>query len=146
MIRNLSYLVGVVALASGYVSDARAEKYPRMVAALGELKEAAKEMKEAKNDFGGHKEKALEATDRAITQMEKAFKAADIDFAWTAPAKDVYKDYKNYPHIRHALVSLRTAHKEMKEAAIDFGGHKEKAIEAVDHAIDQLEKALEAVK
>jgi hypothetical protein len=146
MIRNLSCLVGVVALASGFVSDARAEKYPRMIAALGELKEAAKEMKEAKNDFGGHKEKALEATDQAIVQMEKALKAAKVDFTFTPPAKDVYKDYKNYPHIRHALDSLRTAHKEMKDAASDFGGHKEKALEAVDHAIAQLEKALEAVK
>ncbi len=146
MFRNLLCLVGVVALAVGFVSNARAEKYPRMIAALGELKEARIEMKEAKNDFGGHKEKALEATDVAIAQMEKALKAVDVDFAYKAPAKEVYKEYKNFPHIRHALAALRAAHKEMKEAATDFGGHKEKALEAVDHAIDQLDKAIEFAK
>lgn len=146
-VRKLLYTIGALAVVLGFVSETRAaEKYPRMVAALGELKEAVKEMKDARDDFGGHKAKALEATDHAIVQMEKALKAAGVEMVFVPPASEVYKDYKNYPHIHHALANLRAARMEMKNAATDFGGHKEKAIEAVDRAIGQLEKALEFVR
>jgi len=146
MIRKLFYLAGVIVVALGFVSQARAESYPRMVAALGGLKEARQEMKEAGTDFGGHKEKALEATDRAIAQMDKALSAAGVNTTYVPSAREAFRNYKNYPHIRHALAILRMAHKEMKDAAHDFGGHKEKALEAVDYAIVQLEKALEAAR
>jgi hypothetical protein len=128
------------------VSQARAESYPRMVAALSALKDARLEMKEAGTDFGGHKEKALEATDRAIEQVDKALAAAGVKAAYIPPAKEAFRNYKNYPHIRHALAVLRMAHTEMKNAAHDFDGHREKALEAVDQAIVQLEKALEFAK
>ena len=135
--RQMICTVGVIGLALTFVSSARAEKYPRMIAALGEMKEAHREMKDAGTDFGGHKEKALEATDRAIVQMDKALRAVGIEPVYVAPARDAYKEYRNYPHIRHALAELRTALREMRDAATDFGGHKEKAIEATeasDHA------------
>ena len=35
------------------------------------------------------------------------------------------------------------AKKELKEAAHDFGGHREDALKATDNAIEQLRKALE---
>jgi hypothetical protein len=138
--------VGVIGLALTFVSAARAEKYPRMVAALGELKEAYREMNDAGNDFGGHKKEALEATNRAIVEMDRALRAVGVNPVFVAPSKEVYKGYKNFPHIRHALDELRTALREMRDAATDFGGHKEKAIEATERAITQLEKALEAAR
>jgi cell fate (sporulation/competence/biofilm development) regulator YmcA (YheA/YmcA/DUF963 family) len=46
-------------------------------------------------------------------------------------------------HMHAALHELKHARKELHEAKHNFGGHKEKAIEAVDHAIHQLEKAIE---
>ncbi len=146
MVRRLFCTFGVVALAFGFVPQAHAQKYPRMVSALGELKEARKEMKEAAIDFGGHKVKALEAVDNAIEQMDKALRAIGIDPVYDPPKKDVYKAYKNHPYIRHALAELRKARMEMKEAATDFKGHKEKALEATNVAINQLEKALEFAK
>ena len=78
LVRNLLYIAGIFTLALGFASEAKAQKYTRMDAALGELKEARREIKEAGIDFGGHKEKALEATDRAITQMEKALAAVGV--------------------------------------------------------------------
>jgi hypothetical protein len=48
-----------------------------------------------------------------------------------------------HPHIRDAVKALREAKKELKERAKIFGGHGEKALKAVDEAIEQLEKALE---
>ena len=48
-----------------------------------------------------------------------------------------------HPHIRAALRELREARHELETAAHDFGGHRKEAIEAVDNAIRQLQKALE---
>lgn len=49
---------------------------------------------------------------------------------------------EHHPHIHHALKELREARKELKEAAHDFGGHREEALKAVDEAIAQLKTAL----
>jgi len=48
----------------------------------------------------------------------------------------------HHPHMHHALHELKEARVELKEAAHDFGGHREKALKAVDAAIIQIEKAL----
>lgn len=50
------------------------ERHPHIHAALKELKEARKELKEADHDFGGHRVEAIEAIDKAIVQLEKAAK------------------------------------------------------------------------
>jgi len=48
---------------------------------------------------------------------------------------------ERHPHIRQAIKELREAKHELETADHDFGGHKKEAIEAVDHAIEQLEQA-----
>jgi L-lactate utilization protein LutB len=50
-----------------------------------------------------------------------------------------------HPHIHHALHELREARTELREAKHDFGGHRKAALEALDVAIDQLDKAMDAV-
>jgi hypothetical protein len=47
-----------------------------------------------------------------------------------------------HPHLHHALHELRKAHHDLKTAAHDFGGHRVKALKAVDAAIVQVEKCL----
>ena len=51
--------------------------------------------------------------------------------------------HEKHPHIRAAIRELEGAKKELKEAAHDFGGHREDALRAADNAIEQLRKALE---
>jgi hypothetical protein len=53
------------------------------------------------------------------------------------------KKRERHPHIRAAIRELREAKKELEHAAHDFGGHRVEAIEAVNVAIKQLEKALQ---
>jgi hypothetical protein len=48
-----------------------------------------------------------------------------------------------HPHIRHALRELREARRELEEGEKIFGGHRVEAIKAVDHAIVQLQRALD---
>jgi hypothetical protein len=54
----------------------------------------------------------------------------------TAMAED--HDYN--PRIHHALEALRDARHELKDAPHDFHGHKQEAIDAIDHAIEQLDR------
>jgi hypothetical protein len=132
----------VVGLLTPTTRGAEGPKYPHMQHAVYELAEAHKELKEAAHDFGGHREKALKAVDEAASQMEKALEAAGDKYVAKAPEKEVYKGYEFHPHIHHALNELRETRKELKEAKHDFGGHREKALEKVDHALKQLELAL----
>ena len=50
------------------------EPHPHIRAALHELREARTELKTAAHDFGGHRDEALEATDKAIRQLEECLK------------------------------------------------------------------------
>jgi hypothetical protein len=141
--RRLIVSCAVAALSLAAAPQARAERSPRMVAALGEMKEARVELKEAKHDFGGHRAEALRALDEAVVQMDRALRAVGVDPAFVPPGRDVYRGYKNCPHIRHALNELRGARVELKDAPHDFKGHRAAALAAVDAAIVQLERALE---
>jgi hypothetical protein len=59
-----------------------------------------------------------------------------------AQAQERKEKNERHPHIRAAIRELREAKKELEQADHDFGGHRKEAIEAVDVAIKQLEKAL----
>jgi len=48
------------------------EDYPRIRAAMSELREARHELESANHDFCGHRRDALEQTDRAIRQLQFA--------------------------------------------------------------------------
>jgi hypothetical protein len=50
---------------------------------------------------------------------------------------------ERHPRIHAAIRELREARKELDEGAKIFGGHRVKALKAVDEAIEQLQKALD---
>ena len=63
------------AIAQAFAAEASpAERHPHIRAALHELREARGELKTAAHDFGGHRVEALEATDKAIRQLEECLK------------------------------------------------------------------------
>lgn len=146
MSRPLLLAAAVAALGLLVPGRAAAEpKHPHLHHALFEMREAHKDLKEAKHNFGGHREKALGALDAAIHQTEKALTGAGDPFKGFTPGK-IYGGYKNHPHLRHALHEMRAAHKELKEAKHDFGGHRKKAIADLDVAIAQVEKCIDHIK
>jgi hypothetical protein len=53
---------------------------------------------------------------------------------------------ERHPHIRKAIHELKEAKKELEKADHDFGGHRKEALKATEHAIKQLEKALDSDK
>jgi hypothetical protein len=52
------------------VTAATPERHPEIREAIDSLEHARAHMKEARHDFGGHKEEALRATDEAIRQLK----------------------------------------------------------------------------
>lgn len=64
-----------------------------------------------------------------------------------APAKAGKQGEERHPAIHRALRQLEhTKTILQKEAARDFEGHRAKAVKAIDEAIEELHKALEADK
>jgi hypothetical protein len=47
-----------------------------------------------------------------------------------------------FPKLDTALVEMRAARKELQDAGKIFGGHRVKAIDALTHAIEELETAI----
>ena len=53
-------------------AQVKGEHHPMIRAAIRALERAKEEMKEAAHDYGGHRVEAIEACERAITQLRKA--------------------------------------------------------------------------
>jgi hypothetical protein len=49
-------------------------------------------------------------------------------------------EHEHNPRIHHALEALREARHELDEAPHDFRGHKHEAMEAIDRAIEHLDR------
>ena len=50
--------------------------------------------------------------------------------------------HEHHPEIHKAMRKLRGAKQDLEQAAQDYGGHKAKAIEAIDLALAELQAAL----
>ena len=61
-------------------------------------------------------------------------------FSTTIPARAAEE---RHPKIKHAIKALEEAKAELKNAAHDFGGHREDALKECDAAIAQLKLALQ---
>jgi len=60
--------------------------------------------------------------------------------------KPAHHEHEKHPELRKALRKLRGAKQDLEKAAHDFGGHKAKALEAINTAIEEIKSALESDK
>ncbi len=127
---------------ASFAGQKKIDRHPHLHHALFELREAREELRESKDDFGGHREKAIVAVQDAIKQIDLAIKGSGDNIKNAPLKKDLreqYKKYAHHPHLHHALHELKQAHTELKEAKHEFGGHREAALRDVHHAIHQIE-------
>ncbi len=132
-------------LASVWATAQEPHPYHHLHHALWELRDAHKELKESRADFGGHKEKGLAAIHDAIKQLDLALKHPEGHVKGSPTRGDLreeYKKYKHHPHLHHALHELRHAHHQLKESKHDFGGYREAALRDMHAAIVQIELML----
>jgi hypothetical protein len=71
---NLPATPAANALPAAPAATPAAEKHPEIREALGSLRRAKEHMEHAAHDFGGHRVEAIEATNRAIQQLELCLK------------------------------------------------------------------------
>jgi hypothetical protein len=78
-----------------------------------------------------------------LTRREVAALAAGGTLAATLVGISATPAAARQGNMDHALVSLREARRALQEATPNKGGHKERAIELVDRAIDQVRQGIE---
>jgi len=84
-----------------------------------------------------------------------AFILTGSSFAQTTPpatpvvpatVKPSVMHHEHHPEIHKAMRKLRGAKEDLEKAEHDFGGHRLKAIEAINQALEELRAALESDK
>ncbi len=136
--------LGLLVIAPKSRADDR-EAYPHLVHAIYEMRESVGELKHER--FARHRERAVKDLEIAIDEAEKALKSTKVEWRYEGPKnpKEFYKDYREFPHLHHAIVELREARKEIEEdKKHDWGGRREHAVKAINAAIERVEEALKA--
>ena len=144
---KLKTAAGLLFLTVIGVVSAVAQDQPNMVAARADLNIAKRELMVAEHNKGGHRAKAIEYVNAAIVEINKGItyarkhnhaeaKSLNEVFA-TAPVPD-------QPHMQAALDSLKSAKGKLLNANNDKGGHRGKALELIDKAIDEVNQGIAA--
>jgi hypothetical protein len=62
--------------------------------------------------------------------------------AWTAQAQST-KGGEKHPVLQNSVRQLEAIKDRLQRAPTDFGGHREKAVDAIGHAINELQQAIQ---
>ena len=91
---------------------------------------------------------ALLLTGSSFAQTPPPAADAPAAAAPETPKPVVHKEHKSEHHseLRKAIHKLRGAKADLEKAASDLGGHKAKAIESIDQALEELKSAVESDK
>ena len=108
---------------------------PRMQAARADLQAARAQLRNAAADKGGHRARALEHVEAALAQVNAGirFDRRHDDEAFSP----------DQPHMQAALDKLQSARSNLEAATDDKGGHRVKALNHVNKAIDEVRKGIE---
>lgn len=113
--------------------------YPHLRAALHELRDARKELHQARDNWPpGNKERAIASIDDAIQSLKVILGVRGEDFHGVDRSPDYYNRFTDHPKLRAALSDLREAREELRRAKADFGNKKERALDDIDIAVGQI--------
>ncbi len=134
-----------------YVPVAADNGQPKLQAALVALQRAQGEVSAASPNKGGHREQALGLIERAIGAVNAgmAYAAAHPtevgEAEGPAAPEPVDEDVAGagaQPRMWAAVVSLREARRQLREAKHDKGGYRVQALNLVQQAIEQLKDGI----
>jgi hypothetical protein len=142
---NRRRVLGVFVLLCTLAGVAFADQ-PRMAAARGELQQAKMQLQAAMANKGGHRVKAIEYINAAISEINQGIAFDRRHNHARAKLDEVFGlvSSPDQPHMQQALDHLRQAKGNLEAATTDKGGHRRKAIGYVDDAIDQVKKGIDA--
>jgi len=109
---------------------------PRMQQAREDLVAAKASLQRAEHNKGGHRAKAIGYVNEAINQVNAGIRF-DRRHNHASSGFD-------QPNMRAALDHLNDAKRNLEAATADKGGHREKAINAVENAISEVRAGIAA--
>jgi hypothetical protein len=139
----LAILLGSLVLVQ---AGSNAPDQPRMHQAKADLEAARSELQKAEHNKGGHRAKAIEYVEAAITEVNRGIQfdrrnnhaqAAENLFAGAAVTPD-------QPHMMAALNQLNNAKRNLQEATADKGGHRGRALGFVNSALREVADGIAA--
>lgn len=111
------------------------EYQPNMQQAMSSLMEAQSYLLYATPDKGGHRMKALDLVKQAIKETQQG-----IEYDRTHKNENNASSQRT---MRQALSSLQEVQKLLRSATPDKGGHRVKAIQLVEQAIQETQRGIE---
>ena len=158
MTKRLAIFLSCLTLACAFAATATttraAERHPEINKAINALERAKVALQDAAHDFCGHRAEALEATDNALRQLRLALESdrAGLNSKDVAPSALTFEKAaytvpasagsERHPEIREAIRALERAKIDLQNAAHDYHGHRQEALDSVDRALNQLQLAL----
>ena len=119
---------------------------PLMTAARVDLLQARAQLNAARHNKGGHRVKAIGLINSAIAEVNAGirFDRRNNHTQFTLGGVSNIAATADQPHMQKALDKLREARSNLERATSDKGGHRRKAIEYIDSAIDEVQKGIDA--
>jgi hypothetical protein len=133
---SLAVIAGIIL--AGAVSAA---DQPYMQAARADLLTAKSELQKATANKGGHRANAIGLVNQAIAQVNQG-----INYDRRHNHASLSAIVPDQPHMTAALAALESAKNNLQHATSDKGGHRSRAIDLINDAIDQVKKGIEAAR
>jgi hypothetical protein len=122
-------------------------KFAHLQTALDELREAKEDVRDLKGGVTfADREKMLGALDAAVDHLKKCIEAGGEKAIYVKPHPKVYETYPDFKHLRHAHKVLKLAKEQLRMEPQIPEDLRIEAVRLLDHANEQIEKALEHVK
>lgn len=119
---------------------------PFMESAKVNLNQAKNNLNKATADKGGHRNKARELTNQALSEVNQGIRYdrrnGQENFSIDEVFTGVETSSADQPYMEKAKKDLEQALDNLKKATADKGGHRNKAIDLVKEAIDEVEKGI----
>lgn len=141
-------MLGIVLCVSTFVLPARADQ-PFMQAALNDLKSAYSYLKKATADKGGHRQNAMDYTNRAISAVNNGIAYDRQNPNNRRRRNDVelfdnnFKAAADQYNMQQAKSLLQSALNNLQKASADKGGYRQQALDLVRGAISETQSGIE---
>jgi hypothetical protein len=133
-------VLGILVLVLSTVTYAKSPDQPYMQSARADLLNAKRELQLATANKGGHRARAINLINSAVTEVNLGIQYDRRNNHATPVATASGPDQ---PHMQAALDLLKSAKQNLDNATADKGGHRKNAIEYVKSAIDEVKKGID---
>jgi Purple acid Phosphatase, N-terminal domain len=139
--------------ANGQQAGSGAVYDPKMREALYALQQARMNLQQAAQQFSGHRQKALDLVEQAIQEIHSGFQFAQQGITNPGGAANQQSyvqplaasaDNTSYPRMTNAQRDLEQARNALQQAAHHFGGHRQKALDDITQALQEISLGIQA--